>query len=59
MSIGRGYEPEDITEAGEDVTSTFINGPPGEGRWPLLTASVKNPWIKAIGTAIIAAVLLA
>ncbi len=46
-------------EAGENVTSTFISGPPGEGRWPLLPAAFNHPWITAIGTTTIAAVLLA
>lgn len=29
ISPGSGYEPEDIAEAGEDVTHTVIKGPPG------------------------------
>ncbi|MDQ3487324.1 MAG: hypothetical protein M3468_06265 [Acidobacteriota bacterium] len=41
------------------MTSTFISGPPGEGRWPLLPAAFNHPWITAIGTTTIAAVLLA
>ncbi|MGK2913887.1 MAG: hypothetical protein ACSLE5_05420 [Porticoccaceae bacterium] len=29
ISIGGGYDPEDIAQAGEDVTHSFIKGPPG------------------------------
>ena len=43
VSIGGGYEPQDIAQAGEDVTHTFIKGPPSfrAGRWA--------PSIKALG----------
>jgi len=43
LSIGSGYEPQDIVQAGEDVTHTFIKGPPGfkSGRWA--------PTLKALG----------
>lgn len=29
VSLGSGWEPEDIAEAGEDVTSIYIKGAPG------------------------------
>jgi hypothetical protein len=29
ISLGSGWEPEDIAEAGEDVTSLYIKGAPG------------------------------
>jgi hypothetical protein len=29
LSVGGGYDPEDIAQAGDDVTHTFIKGPPG------------------------------
>ena len=29
IGLGRGQDPEDIVEAGEDVTSKYIVGPPG------------------------------
>lgn len=32
ISVGRGYELEDIEEAGTDVTACFIDSPPGQGR---------------------------
>ena len=49
IDIGRGYAPEDITEAGEDVTSSFITGPPGHGdKLAVLAAIRNNPTISAI-----------
>jgi hypothetical protein len=37
ISIGRGHSPEDIAEAGVDVTSDYLKGPPGyaNGRFSL------------------------
>ena len=29
MTLGSGWEPEDIAEAGEDVTSVYVKGAPG------------------------------
>jgi hypothetical protein len=59
VSLGAGYELEDISEAGEDVTSAFILGPPGDGdRWTVVAAVLNHPWISAIGTAVIAAGLI-
>ena len=29
LSVGGGYEPQDIADAGEDLTHTFIKGHPG------------------------------
>ncbi len=58
LSMGRGYAPEDIAEAGVDVTSTFISGPPGYGdRLALVSAVMNHPWISAIGTGLIVAAL--
>ncbi|MDF3127274.1 hypothetical protein [Rheinheimera sp. 1928-s] len=35
VSVGGGYDPEDIAGAGDDVTHSFIKGPPGfkANRW--------------------------
>ena len=35
VSVGGGYEPQDIADAGEDLTHPFIKGHPGfkTGRW--------------------------
>lgn len=43
VSVGGGYEPQDISEVGEDITHTLIKGAPGfkAGRW--------DPSMKAIG----------
>jgi hypothetical protein len=58
VSAGPGYDPEDVAEAGVDVTATFITGPPGEGdRLALVTAIINHPWISAIGTGLIVAAL--
>jgi hypothetical protein len=54
LSIGGGYEPQDIAQAGEDVTHTFIKGPPGfkAGRWaPSMKAF---GWIAGIVATVIA-----
>lgn len=50
----RGYELEDIVEAGLDVTKTYINAPPG-GKVSLVSAVVNHPWISAIVTGLIVA----
>lgn len=55
ISTGGGYEPEDIAEAGEDVTHSLIKGPPGfkAGKFgaPLKAAS----WIGGIIATVVAA----
>ncbi|HEU4687620.1 MAG TPA: hypothetical protein VFS23_04615 [Vicinamibacterales bacterium] len=54
LSAGRGYNPEDILEVGEDVTSQYIQGPPGyASRSGILAAFVNNQWILAIVTGLI------
>lgn len=55
ISAGRGYDPEDIAQAGEDVTHSFIKGPPG------FRAARFEPSIKVLGWigGIIAAVVAA
>ncbi len=42
VSVGGGYEPQDIAEAGEDCTHTFIKGHPG------FKARNWEPFIKVI-----------
>ena len=59
ISAGRGYDPEDIVEAGTDVTGAYISFPPGEGEWPLISAVVNHPWISTIITGVIVAALAA
>ena len=54
MDLGRGYVPEDITEAGVNVTATFVSGPPGEGDgWSVVTAIINHPSTTAIGTGVL------
>lgn len=55
VSIGVGYEPQDIAEAGEDLTHTFIKGHPGfnAGRWG---PSIKViAWVGGIIATVVAA----
>lgn len=55
ISPGRGYEPEDILDAGADVTSTYIKGPPSYSpRW--WTSSMKVlAWLAGIVAVAVAA----
>lgn len=49
------YGPDQIGEAGVDVTSQFITNSPGEGgRWKPVKAAFSNSWIIAIGGAVVA-----
>lgn len=58
ISPGYGYEPEDIAEAGVDVTSQYIIGPPGHAASGGFAEFLNNPWVVAIGTGMIVAVLV-
>lgn len=55
FSFGGGYEPEDIARAGEDLTHSFIKGPPG------FKANKFVPSVKAFGwiAGVISAVIIA
>lgn len=55
VSIGGGYQPEDIAEAGEDLTHKFIKGHPGfkAGSWE--PPKKLLAWIGGIIAAVIAA----
>jgi len=70
ISAGRGYDPEDILEDGEDVSSEFIGGPPGYAKQaPVATQPVavsrsrpvtllNHPWVvSVVGGLIVAAVI--
>jgi hypothetical protein len=55
VSLGVGYEPQDIAEAGEDLTNAFIKGHPGfkAGRWE---SSIKViAWVGGIVATVVAA----
>lgn len=56
LSAGRGYDPEDILEAGEDVTSKYIAGPPGSAAGPgALLRFLGSQWVVGIGTGLVVA----
>ena len=61
ISLGNGYEPDDIAEAGEDVTSVYIKGPPGYAlatSLPALApAASSRTWYEHAGKALIALVV--
>jgi hypothetical protein len=58
ISPGYGYEPEDIAEAGVDVTSQYIIGPPGHAASGGFVELLNNQWVVAVGTGLIVAVLV-
>jgi len=68
ISTGRGYDPEDIAEAGVDVTATYIKGPPGHAQEilrsmpsdmaPTSNASIASrllPWLATIAGGLVVA----
>ena len=58
ISPGRGYDAEDIVEAGEHITSQHIIGTPGHGTSSSLLKLLNNQWVVAIGTGLIVAALV-
>ncbi len=58
ISPGRGYVPEDIVEAGEDVTGSFLLGPPGHAKSNWFVRIVNNPWVVRVGGGVIAAIII-
>ena len=57
ICLGRGYDTEDIEEAGKDVTDQFIHSPPGEGTLARALRLAHNPWIVTIGSGIVIALV--
>lgn len=57
ISIGHGYNTEDIAYAGEDVTSQYITGAPGHETSNLILSFLNNPWVMTIGAGLILAAL--
>ena len=56
LSPGRGYDPEDILEVGEDVTVAYILGLPGYASRPgILRAFFSNQWVLTVGASLIVA----
>lgn len=59
ISLGDGYNPEDIVEAGEDVTSQYITEAPGYGASNFIFSFLNNSWVMTISTGLILVVLIA
>lgn len=55
VSVGGGYEPQDIAGVGEDLTHTFIKGHPGfkAGRWEPSIKAIA--WVGGIVATVVAA----
>jgi hypothetical protein len=58
ISLGYGYNPEDIVEAGEDVTSQYITEAPGHESSNFIFSFLNNPWVMTISTGLILAALV-
>ena len=58
ISAGSGYDPEDILELGENVTSEYITEPPGSGGGINWGEIANHPWVITIlGGLVLAAIL--
>jgi len=58
ISAGSGYDPEDILELGENVTSEYITEPPGSGGGFNWGEIANHPWVITIlGGLVLAAIL--
>lgn len=55
FSPGQGYEPEDIVDAGVDVTRTFLRGGPGSSNSLLGLSKTAAGWILTIVASVLAA----
>jgi hypothetical protein len=55
FGLGCGHDPEDIAEAGEDVTAQYIIGPPGHAATSGFVKLLNHQWVVAIGTGLIVA----
>jgi hypothetical protein len=58
LNFGGGYEPEDILEAGEDVTHSLIGGPPGYKTGSHAVPSKVLGWMVGILATVFAAGLI-
>lgn len=54
VSAGRGYEPDDLAEAGADVTRTYLRGGPGSSVGLLGLSERATGWILSIVAAVAA-----
>jgi hypothetical protein len=57
MVLGRGYQLEDISLAGEDVTSKFIVDVPGHDRWTVVAEILNHKWVSTVGAGLVLAAL--
>ena len=55
ISPGQGYEPDDIAEAGADVTRTFLRGGPGSSSGLLGLSKTAAGWLLGIVSSVLAA----
>jgi len=55
ISPGQGYEPEDIAEAGTDVTRTFLRSGPGSSNGLLGLSKSALGWLLTIVASVLAA----
>lgn len=55
LSLGSGYEPADIALAGEDVTRSFISGPPGTRAYRSANMRRIVGWVGTIVATVLAA----
>ncbi|OGT90775.1 MAG: hypothetical protein A2286_01535 [Gammaproteobacteria bacterium RIFOXYA12_FULL_61_12] len=59
ISAGSGYDPQDILEAGEDVTAKYISGHPGADSGPsALVRLISNPWLVTVAGGLVVAYLI-
>jgi len=58
ISLGYGYNSEDIAYVGKDVTSQYIIGSPGYETSNLILPFFNNSWVMTIGTGLILAILV-
>lgn len=58
VSAGHGYNPEDIADAGCEVTAQFITSPPGHGAGAI-AAMMNHQWVVAVLGGLIVAGLAA
>lgn len=60
ISAGSGWREEDILQCGQDVTSQFIDSPPGVGTLGShIVSFINNPWAYGVGVALLIAIATA
>lgn len=59
ISAGRGYDPQDILEAGENVTAKHLSGHPGAAADPSVFGRlIGNPWVVTVAGGLVVAYLI-